>query len=605
MSFFVLFNSDRAAVDLDRLKGANPQIVPQNVQILGRECHVAFVASRPTWAGSAEDATCSDAIDERFWLVGRIRLDGREEIRSTISIPRAVEPQSDASFFLRAYARWGDRCLDYLRGDFCFVLWDEDRQRLFCGRDQLGVRPLFYATHRNRWIVGDSLANVAAVSAIKGDLDHFWVADFLSFGDSADSDRTIYKQVKRLPAAHFLSICDGGSVVRKYWTLESREPIYYHHARDYVEHFHEVVGLAVKDRLPQDRVGISMSGGLDSSTLAAHVLMAVKEPSKIVAHTRHFEHLIPDAEAHFSSLVTNKLGIPLSLRAIDDACYDPNWHDRELSMPEPNSAAISAIPRRIIADEMAEQAKVWFYGEGPDNALVFEWQSYLQWLFKKMDWFRLSAAVVQYLRGKHAREWSSTVGTYIRRYTVGDRKLSLELPQWLDEGFVTEHQLNVRARQLRQSSNKKHPWHPKAIAGFTTPRWHHFLEQFDPSISGSPIAWRHPYLDLRVLTFLLAVPPIPWARRKLLIREAMRDWLPKEVLYREKAPLSGDPLAKMLQRYGLPQLSSDGQILYYIDPTKVPKTLPDELLLRPLIRVYVLDAWLKSNARKFSRGTAQ
>jgi asparagine synthase (glutamine-hydrolysing) len=605
MSFFVLFNSDRAAVDLDRLERTNPQILAQNVQVLGRDRQVVFTESQPGSSTPSGDATCRHTFDGRFWIIGRIRLDAREQTCAIISgWQTACEGQSDALIFLRAYGRWGDRCLDFLRGDFCFVLWDEDRQRLFCGRDQLGVRPLFYARQRHGWIVSDSLATIVAQATVSSDVDHFWVADFLSSGTCADLDRTVYKQVKRLPAAHFLSVCARGCAVQKYWKFENREPIYYPRRENYIEHFHEVVGVAVKDRLPQDRVGISMSGGLDSSTLAAHVLRATRDPSKIIAHTRHFEHLMADEERHFSSLVASRLGIPLTLRAIDDACYDAKWQDRE-TMPEPNSAIISAFHRRVIAAEMAEQSKVWFYAEGPDNALVFEWQPYLRWLLKKMEWSRLGGAVVQYFVSKQVKEWRLTVSNYIKNRPPAERRPPFDLPQWLNEGFVTEHQLIARAGQLRESSKKKHPWHPSAIASFTGPVWQYFLEQFDPSISGTRLAWRHPYLDLRVLTFLLSVPPIPWARRKRLIREAMREFLPKEVLARDKAPLSGDPLARMVQKYGPPQLSPDGPIHYYIDRTKVPKILHDEMLIRPLIRVHVLDAWLKSNARGLSRGKLQ
>ena len=600
MSFLVVFNSDCAAVDLNRLKRMNPEKAAQNVQVLGRGRQVALIGSQPRSALPREDAICREALDGRFWLIGRVRLDAREELCPIISKTRAAfEEQSDALIVLRAYARWGERCLDHLRGDFCFVLWDEDRQRLFCGRDQLGVRPLFYATHGNSWIVSDSLEFIIAEATVSGDVDDYWVADFLISGFSADLDRTVYKQIKRLPAAHFLSVSACGCIVQKYWAFEIQDPIYYPHTRNYVEHFQEVTALAVKNRLSHDRVGISMSGGLDSSTLAAHALRATGDASKIIAYTCHFEHLMADTEKHFSSLVARRLGIPLTLRAVDDAWYDPHWHDRELRMPEPNTSILWAAPRRIIAAEMAEQAQVWFFGEGPDNALVFEWQPYLLWLFKRRDWSHLGVAIVQYLLSKQAREWRSTVGNCIKhRPAAGEKKPPFELPQWLNQGFVEEHHLIARARQLGKSPNK-HPWHPTAVAGLTSPRWQYFLEQFDPSVSGTPLAWRHPYLDLRVLTFLLSVPPIPWARRKRLIRKAMRDWLPKELLSRDKAPLTGNPLTIMLQKYGLPQQSLDEPILNYVDHTKLPRILPDETLIRPLMRVYVLDAWLKSNARRF------
>jgi asparagine synthase (glutamine-hydrolysing) len=598
MSFLVIFNSDYAAVDLNRLERMNPEMAAQNVQVLGRGRQVVLIGSQPCSALPCEDATCRDA-DGRFWLIGRVRLDAREEICSIISGSQAAfEEQSDALILLRAYARWGDRCLEHLRGDFCFVLWDEDRQRLFCGRDQLGVRPLFYTRQGNSWFVSGSLKFIVAEATVSADLDDQWVADFLTSGFCTDIDRTVYKQVKRLPPAHFLSACAHDCVVHRYWTLEIQDPIYYPQTRNYVEHFQEVIAFAIKDRLPQDRVGISMSGGLDSSTLAAHTLRVTGDASKIVAYTTHFEQLIADDEKHFSSLVASRLGISLTLRAIDDACYDPHWYDRELWTPEPNSAIVQAAPESIIAAEMAKQAKVWFIGEGPDNALVFEWQPYLRWLFKRADWSHLGGAVVEYLLSKQAREWCSTVSNWIKHRPAAEGKPPFGLPQWLNEEFVKELQLIARARQLGESSNNKHPWHPRAIASFTSPLWQYFFEQFDPSVSGTPLAWRHPYLDLRVLTFLLSVPPIPWARRKRLIREAMQGRLPKEVLSRDKSPLCGNPVARMLQKYGLPQLSLDGPILRYIDHTKLPKILPDESVIRPLIRVYVLDSWLKSKTRR-------
>ena len=369
MSFLVLFNSDSAPVDLGRLGRRMPEAL--NSQVLGRERQVALIGS----LGSSlpgPDATHRAALEGRFWLIGRVRLDAREELCSTISpCQGAFENRSDALTCLHAYACWGDRCLEHLRGDFCFVLWDEERQRLFCARDQLGVRPLFYAMEGNSWLVSDSLQFIIAGGTISDGLDDYWIADFLTSGFCVDLDRTVYKQVKRLPPAHSLSVCARGGVVQKYWTLEIEDPIYYSRPRNYVEHFHEVLTLAIKDRLPQDRVGISMSGGLDSTTLAAHTLRATGNASKIVAYTRHFEYLMEDAEKHFSSLVASRLGIPLTLRAVDDAGYDPQWYNREIRTPEPNSAVVRAAPQSIIAAEMAQQAQVWFFGEGPDNALAF------------------------------------------------------------------------------------------------------------------------------------------------------------------------------------------------------------------------------------------
>jgi asparagine synthase (glutamine-hydrolysing) len=89
--------------------------------------------------------------------------------------------------------------------------------------------------------------------------------------------------------------------------------------RIYIEQFHELTALAIQDRLPpgQGLLGVSMSGGLDSSTLAAKAVAAVGDASRVIADTRYFDHLIPDDERRLSSLVASRLGIRLTLRFVE------------------------------------------------------------------------------------------------------------------------------------------------------------------------------------------------------------------------------------------------------------------------------------------------
>ena len=593
MSFLVVFNFDRAAIDQDRLRRMQPEIMAWSVQLLGGKRQVAFVTSKP---GSDPEAAHCAALDA-CWLIGRVRLDGRDELRS--AIPEISEQESDAVLCLRTYQRWGSRCLEHLRGDFCFVLWDEDRQRLFCARDQLGVRPLFYAVARTSVFVSDSLDSITAEAPLSSDLDDYWIADFLTSRICMDPDRTVYKHIKRVPPGHFLAATASDCVVRRYWQLRVDDPIYYRKRSEYIDHFQEVLTLAIKDRLPPDRVGISMSGGIDSPTLAAHTVSITGDPARVVAYTQHFEHLIPDQEKHFAALVANRLGIPLTLRAADDCRYDPHWYARQLRTPEPTAQMVRAVPLCIVAAEMAKQAQVWFWGEGPDDALAFEWQAYLRWLLKIGDWRQLGIAMFRYAISKHAKEWISTLRKYGGRHSAARTDPRRELPQWLSEAFVKEMDLVARARQSSESRRAdQHPWHPRAIRNLTSSNWPHLLETLDSAISCKRLTWRHPYLDLRVLTFLLSVPPIPWARRKRLIREAMRGVLPDEVLRRDKTPLTGSPLEIMLRRCGLPPLSPSGPISRYIDQGKVPTTLPTEPLMHPLINVHVLDHWLQAHRRK-------
>jgi asparagine synthase (glutamine-hydrolysing) len=162
--------------------------------------------------------------------------------------------------------------------------------------------------------------------------------------------------------------------------------------------------------------------------------------------------------------------------------------------------------------------------------------------------------MAQYLRGR-------TVGDWLRFATkcvgFGKKSDAVEAPPaWLNPDLV---------RNSAKTDRPVHPWRPEAIGSFGDPIWQSFLGGFDETPG---IEWRHPYLDLRVLEFMLSVPPIPWARRKLLLREAMRDRLPAKILTRRKTPLVR-AAAPSDRDYGLPALS-DAIHCRYVDENRLP-----------------------------------
>jgi asparagine synthase (glutamine-hydrolysing) len=130
------------------------------------------------------------------------------------------------------------------------------------------------------------------------------------------------------------------------------------------------------------------------------------------------------------------------------------------------------------------------------------------------------------------------------------------------------------------------------VSSFQDPIWPALFDGFDGDEALAPMVWRHPYLDLRVLDFMLSVPPVPWARRKLLLREAMRGRLPDAVLARNKAPLAELPFAEPIRIHGLPELSSDDRLGPYVDVRSLPEAPPAGPALERLMAVHALDHWL-------------
>jgi len=206
----------------------------------------------------------SDGVGPAFtagddvWIAADARIDGGENTESTAG-----------ERILRAYEQWGETCVDHLIGDFAFAIWDKRLRRLFCGRDHFGVKPFFYARVGNSFIFGNTLNVLRLDRRVSDELNEGAVNDYLDHGLNQDLASTIFRDVNRLPAAHALSLANGSISTRCFWTPTVKREIRFREQREYVERFDELLTTAVKDRLRTDRVSISMSGGLDSTSLAA------------------------------------------------------------------------------------------------------------------------------------------------------------------------------------------------------------------------------------------------------------------------------------------------------------------------------------------------
>ena len=601
--FAAIFNLHAEAIDGRQLRVATggPPDGPAgvvNTKLFGNAGRAAFICSNADPSGVPGESSALHSLGGRYWIVGRIRLDRRRELQTRLAeriggaeqIGRHDEAIPDALLCLHAYAKWGERFVDFLAGDFSFVLWDDERQSLIAVRDQMGVRLLFHARAGDTWFISDSLDWIAARASTGRELDDYWIADFLTIGFSREFERTVYRDIRRLPPAHLMKLGDAGAAIRRYWRLDIAEPIYFSDPRTYPERLRELLSSAIADRLPTRKVGICMSGGLDSTTLAACAVDLTGDASRVVAQCEHYEKTMHIREDHFASLAARRLGIDLRIKAMDDLAYDPQWRSRDIRPAEPSITILNLHNAIQFDGELARSAPVWFEGEGPDNALTFEWDSYLQWLLGRRSWRRLATTLFQYARVKGLAGWAQT----FKRH-VGPRRQDgppEALPPWLNRDFVDRLGLAERIENLGEGGDTSHPWHSRAIASFTSPIWQSDLDDMNFLESQTPIVRRHPYLDLRVAEFMLSVPPIPWGWKKHLMREAMRGRLPAEVLDREKTPLTCFPDIAMLRRHGLPEFSRDHRLDRYVDIQALPAIEASDIELYFAMGAQALDHWL-------------
>lgn len=584
--FAAIFNLHAESINVRQL-GEGP-----DVKLFGAAGRAAFVCSAASSSGIPGEQCVIHSLGGRYWIVGRIRLDGRRELQARLAAEIGDPPDviPDALLCLHAYARWGERFVEFLAGDFAFALWDDERQSLIAVRDQMGVRLLFHARKGNTWFVSDSLDWIAARASAGRELDDYWIADFLTGAASREFERTVYRDIQRLAPAHLMKLNEAGAVIRNYWRLNVAEPVYFRDPRTYAERFRELLSLAIADRLPSGRVGVFMSGGLDSTALAASAIDVTADASRVVAECEHYDEVMHIREDHFASLAARRLGIDLRIRVVDDLVYDPQWRSRDIRSAEPSISILNAHNLRQIDSDRARSASVWLEGEGPDNALTLERNSYLGWLFGRRSWGRLAGALFQYARVKGVAGWTQT----LRRH-AGSRPEAKDPntpPPWLNQDFAERLRLAERMATLGDGGDTSHPWRPLAMASFTSPFWQCDLDDMNFREQLAPIVRRHPYIDLRVVEFMLSVPPVPWGWKKHLVREAMQDRLPVEVLSREKTPLACYPDVASMRRHGLPEPSRESRFERYVDRRHLPTVQASEVDIFFATAAYSLDHWL-------------
>jgi len=537
------------------------------------------------------------SLDGEVWVVADARLDARADLFSELhsaghACPRGAD---DAELILRAYAAWGQACLEHLLGDFCFAIWDGRRKSLFCAHDQVGIKPFYYAETK-RWLVfSNTLDCVRMQPEAAAGLNELSVADFLLFGSVQDPSATIFDGIRRLPPAHALTWCGGKLSVKRYWAPPEDEEIRYPHSTDYEEQFRQLLQTAVQDRLRTDRAAISLSGGLDSTSVAAFARRA--GCSDLRAFTTVFDKVVPDNERHYSRLAAESLGIPIEYLTGDGyvTAVQPDLPDVRSSQPNENVLAAFDNDFYRLA---GNASRILLTGQGGDAGL-FPTNSHFRRLLGQGRLGRFLRDGVRYARARRGlpplgvRTWLQS------RFGLCD-PWRVDYPEWWNPDLEYHLRLQERWKEMTAPA-APHRHRPEAVALLLAPSWQNYFESCDPGATRIRLEQVHPYFDLRLLRFLFAIPPVPWTLDKCLIRSAMRDILPEAVRLRPKTPLAGDPWLIFVRNNRGAFLKAPSNLAAYVDSVKYQAFLTSPAVFGEnsyqfSVRPAVLSAWLNSAA---------
>lgn len=516
-------------------------------------------------------------LDGKIWIAADARIDAREELIA--KLPRPPRNQNDAELILLAYEVWGEDCVKHLIGDFAFAIWDSRSRRLFCARDHFGVKPFFYARAGESFMFSNVLNALRQDPRVSDALNETAIGDYLVFGLNQDLSTTTFRNIQRLPPAHSLTIDNGVIAIRRYWDPDTSKEVRFRDRSSYVERFRELLQRSVQDRLRgTDRVAVSMSGGLDSTSLAA---VACDSGADVHACTVVYDHLIPDEERYYSTAAANHLGIPISYVVADRYSLFDEQVPGDMDQPEPFLVSPLTAQFHKNLRLCADHSRVALTGFDGDSFINEPKQSRLK------------------IR--------STLRRMLRR-----RPQEPVLPEWIDESFAKRTNLQQRCHEVffpQRRKGVKEARRPSATRALASKVWAPLFEGYDPGATKLDLEVRHPFIDVRLVEYMLALPAAPWCVNKHILRLAMKDRLPTAVLNRPKTPLAGN-LPLQLARDGsvrwLDSFEVNPQLKSFVN-LSLRQPIADELTpdgLWASLRVFALNYWL-TNSQPIDRRTTE
>ena len=291
--------------------------------------------------------------------------DYRDELESRGHVYRT---HCDTETILHLYEDHGDACVNYLRGMFAFAIWDAKKRELFIARDRLGVKPLYYVhTDDGSLYFGSEIKTLFEAGAITPEINYTALPDYLA-NHATSGEETLYKDVKRLLPGHTLRWRDGKLEIKKYWDVSfSKTEDTGRSDKDYIAEWYELFRTSVRLRLMADvPLGMFLSGGIDSSAIAAVMSGMVDEPIKTfsVAFAEREANELAYARIVAEAYKTNHHEVVVSPEEFFNALPRLVWHEDE-PLAHPSSVALYFVS--LLA---SQHVKVVLTGEGSDELLA-------------------------------------------------------------------------------------------------------------------------------------------------------------------------------------------------------------------------------------------
>ncbi len=601
--FITIYNINKKTVDKNLLHNLTQELVYRGPDRLSTWAN-NFIGMGHTLYQTTNEAQYErqpSTLDDKVWITCSARIDDRENLLNKLGMKNQInlDTTPDSHLILYAYKEWGEECLDYLLGDFSFILWDKEKEKIFAARDHFGVKQFYYTHNDKSFVACNSMHCLRQYPDVSDTLNDKAIAGYLLFGDHTWDDKsiTVLNDIKSLPPAHKLIFEKNKLSIKRYWTIPTNLPLLkYAKKSDYIKHFNDILKTAIKDRIRTSSITLSMSGGMDSTAIAAMVKQLEKEGEinqlDLLSVTAVYDSIWPCEERHYAGIAAKHLNIPIKYFIGDN-------------YPLLDPYILTTRPLEIdvythwldIQKIFSTHSRVVLTGASADNLL-----SYSPAVSCVTD---LNPIKLMSHRMSLKKLYGQTPALGIRSYLKKKFNRSKEtlhqpypMPQYLNPEFKQKIDIKeIWDRSLTNTYGALHIRHPEATYNLVSPDWN-----TDDIIMKSPFPFseeRDPFLDLRLVNYILSIPSLPWLFNKHILRESMKEFLPKEIINRPKTPL-GAIQNKLIQERSsqwLKHWKPSPELLKYIDPLKIKlsfKKENSEINTYQFLRIVTLDQWLQN-----------
>ncbi len=428
------------------------------------------------------------------------------------------QTHSDSEYIIALYKRYGTDFVQHLRGEFAFLLLDRTRRSLYACRDRFGIKPLMLCrTGDNGWVFASEAKALFAAGACKPEID--WP------GYMNDENRTLFRGVYDLPPASLLllDLDSGRAQNTTYWKPDfpAQYPADSPGIDDIDRELTEAVQLRLKADLP---VGVYLSGGLDSSLVAAKMASIVQQPLNAftVAFTDapHPYNEFPRAARTAAHLGLNHTSIKITQDDLWNGLEDCLWHTEA---PIPNLAPVGKL---LLARGTKKQVSVVLTGEGADEVFL----GYSD--FRKHARRRAGTRI-------RARSEAALCGCLVRACLRNGFRRRERNRTWTD----------LLGSDLNDSSQQKnrHPLVTLQYRRFITHLRRIILPAYSDRMEMSHgLEGRLPFLDHHLFEIAKRIPPeqlMGNGEGKAVLRQLARKYLPEEIANAPKWPFSSPDTA--------------------------------------------------------------